>query len=368
MTRAGGRKGRDFTQPYLCVSVSLMMKFQDRAHILLDDVKTMADGYKVVRSRIARTGIQSYLGREMGDEAAANGFSDADVIRVYRPAEEVFADKSVNGWAGVPVTMDHPPELVSTENVEAYQVGDVRDKAHIDRENGWIGLEYIIRADRALKKFDSGEYAEVSGGYLADIDWTPGLTPDGRAYDARQINITPNHLALVPKGRAWADSTANKWGASPETVEDKKMTVELKTVVLGDKAVAVEAKDADTVAAILKDHAAVVADKETEIGELKAKLKDAESKIVSDADFEARVAARVESDKRREAVKAKFGDDAVKDASDAEIAGMFKVIDKAVDDTVRRALLDKKAPVNDEADSEARIAAAQKKFYNPEAK
>jgi hypothetical protein len=45
---------------------------------------------------------------------------------------------------------------------------------------------------------------------------------------------------------------------------------------------------------------------------------------------------------RREAVKAKFGDEAIKDASDAEIAGMFKIIDKAPaqDDTARKALGD----------------------------
>ena len=123
---------------------------------------------------------------------------------------------------------------------------------------------------------------------------------------------------------------------------------ELKTVILGDKAVKVEASDADTVAAILKDHKTAIDAKDAAIGELKAKLADAEAKVMSDEDRAALVDAAVEARTRRDAVKAKFGDEAVKDASDAEIAGMYRVIDKAVNDTVRDAIKDKKTNVSDE--------------------
>ena len=47
----------------------------------------------------------------------------------------------------------------------------------------------------------------------------------------------------------------------------------------------------------------------------------------------------------KEAVKAKFGDEAIKDASDAEIAGMYRVLDKApakVNDAARAVLNDMK--------------------------
>ena len=43
--------------------------------------------------------------------------------------------------------------------------------------------------------------AQLSNGYLADFDFTPGTSPEGEAYDATQSNIRGNHIALVEAGR-----------------------------------------------------------------------------------------------------------------------------------------------------------------------
>lgn len=342
----------------------MMIKFHDKSSILLGDVKTTNDGYRLVRSKIARTGVQKYYGFEFDGQAAEHGFGDRDEVSVYRDPADVFSKDAVNGWAGVPVTINHPDELVTPENVTRYQVGDVRDKAYIDAETGWFGLEWLIRDATAISDFDSGKFPHVSGGYTAIIDWTPGITPDGKKYDAKQTGIKPNHLAMVSSGRAFSD--AAKWGASPINVEDEIMTVELKTVILGDATVEVKASDAATVASILKDHKTAIDDKDVAIGELKAKLAAAESKIVSDEAMTALVDAAVELRAKRDAVKSKFGDEAVKDASDAMIDGMYRVIDKAVtaDDSVRKAISDAKTIV----DAEAKIKAAQDKFLNREVK
>lgn len=322
-----------------------MIRFQDRANILLDDVKTLSDGYKVVRSRIARTGVQRYLGREV--QGAEHGFGDNDVVLVYRAPEEVFADDAVNGWAGVPVTKDHPPELVGPDNVKQYQVGDVRDKAHIDRNEGWLGLEYIVRDSDAIAAFDSGAYGEVSGGYTATLDWTPGVTADGQRYDCKQINIKPNHLALVPRGRAFSDG-ADNWGAQPLNLTDRKETeLSMVKIMVGDKAVQVAAEDADKVTAIVADHAAVVADLEKKIGGLEVKLADAESKLLSDEDLAALVDAKVKANTERAAVKKVLGDKA-DTMTDAQIEGAYLALGDAVqvDDAARNAIA-KAEPVKD---------------------
>jgi len=47
-----------------------------------------------------------------------------------------------------------------------------------------------------------GDAVEVSAGYEVDIVETPGVTPDGQAYDAIQRNIRCNHIALTRRGRA----------------------------------------------------------------------------------------------------------------------------------------------------------------------
>lgn len=340
----------------------MSIKFEDRANILLDDVRTLSDGYKVVRSKIARTGIQKYYGSELGDQAIAAGFKPTDMIAVYRSPEEVFATDSVNGWAAVPVTINHPQELVDSSNVDKYQVGNVRDKAHVDRESGWLGLEYVVMADRAITGLSDGSLSEVSGGYLADLDWTPGVAPDGQRFDVRQRNIKPNHLAMVPRGRAFAKDA---WGAAPVEVEDTEMTVEVKTVVLGDKAVGVVAKDADTVAAILADHATAIADKDKEIGKLTVDLAAANAKVLSDEAIAALVDAKVKANTERAAVKAKIGDKADK-MTDAQIEGAYLALGDAVqvDDTARKVLADPKVI----QDADAAILAAQRKFLNLEGK
>lgn len=322
-----------------------MIRFQDRANILLDDVKTLSDGYKVVRSRIARTGVQRYLGREV--QGAEHGFGENDIVLVYRAPEEVFADGAVNGWAGVPVTKDHPPELVGPDNVKQYQVGDVRDKAHIDLSEGWLGLEYIVRDSDAIAAFDSGAYGEVSGGYTATLDWTPGVTADGQHYDCKQTNIKPNHLALVPRGRAFSDG-ADNWGAQPLNLTDRKETeLSMVKIMVGDKAVQVAAEDADKVTAIVADHAAVVADLEKKIGGLEVKLADAEAKVLSDEALAALVDAKVKANTERAAVKKVLGDKA-DTMTDAQIEGAYLALGDAVqvDDAARNAIA-KAEPVKD---------------------
>ena len=323
------------------------MRFNDKANILLEDVKTHKDGYKIVRSKIARTGLQDYYAKELTPKPSQYGLTDKSIVTVYREESEVFADAAINGWAGVPVTRGHPNELVTPDNVSKYQVGNVRDKAHIDTLSGWVGLEYMVMDAQSIRDFESGVIAEVSGGYEADIVWGDGFTPDGKKYNAKQINIKPNHLALVGRGRAFSDGetarigdSADHWGASPVTTKGPAM--ELTKVVIGDKAISVATSDADKFTAL-------IADKDGEIGTLTAKLADATAKILTDEQLEAKVAAMADFKAKKEAVKAKFGDEAIKDASDAMIEGMYRVIGDAKDDTARAAIKDAKPVIKDGA-------------------
>ena len=62
------------------------MNFLDRASIADGTLRKTADGYIVAEVPVARTGIQDYAGYEMGKP-------DMKRVRVYRPADEVFADE-----------------------------------------------------------------------------------------------------------------------------------------------------------------------------------------------------------------------------------------------------------------------------------
>ena len=153
------------------------------------------EGFLKVPARISRTGIQEYFAIEMG-------IADRDPkekIRVYRPEEEVFTDFSLNSFTNKPVTNNHPPELVNTDNSRQYTVG--MSGHEVVRDGDFVKTILHITDAEAIKNIEAGK-VELSNGYTADIEWTPGVTPEGEQYDAVQRNIKGNHIAIVERGRA----------------------------------------------------------------------------------------------------------------------------------------------------------------------
>lgn len=171
-----------------------IMELFDRTELQTSGRKYTAEGFLVVDARIARTGIQEYLAIEMGLE-------DRDpmtYIKVYRPSEEVFSQDSMSSFANKVVTDDHPTELVNAKNATSLTVG--YSSSDIRRDGIFLVTQLHIIDDEAIQKIKDGK-VELSNGYTSDIDWTPGITPDGIPYDAIQRNIKGNHIALVDRGR-----------------------------------------------------------------------------------------------------------------------------------------------------------------------
>lgn len=357
------------------------MKFIDTAPIA--GTRRTADGYLVAEVRTARTGIQLYAGHEVGIPAK-------DVVRVYRPADQVFSKDSLSSYAHKPVTNDHPGEAVSAENWRDYSVGQIGDE--VARDGEFVRIPLVVMDAAAIKAVEDGK-RELSAGYTCDLAFEVGTTPDGQAYDAIQKGIRINHVAIVNNGRAGSQARIGdgvKWGASP-FIEDKPglapltmsekgdiMSDALKTVVLGDKAVQVaiadvaaieqfktdsakalsDAKSAHDAAIAVKD--AEIAKKDAEIDALKAKVFDAAAldaavKARGDLIAKARViAADVKTDGlsdaeiRKAVVVAKFGD-SMKEKSGAYIDARFDVLaeDAAGSDQVRDALTNLKPVIGD---------------------
>ncbi|MGI3128619.1 DUF2213 domain-containing protein [Nitratireductor sp. PBL-C9] len=355
------------------------MKFLDTASVA--GTRRTADGYLVAEVRTARTGIQDYAGWEVGKP-------EKQVVRVYRPAEQVFAKDSLASYAHRPVTNDHPDEAVSAENWKDFAVGQIGDE--VARDGEFVRIPLIVMDAAAIKDVEAGK-RELSAGYTCDLAFEPGTTPDGQSYDAIQKNIKINHVAIVSSGRAGSqarigDDAANSWGVRPApghapitpSKKEDTMSDALKTVVLGDKAVQVAVADVVAIEKFKADSAKALADaeaahteaitaKDTEIGTLKADLKKAQDAALKPEDVSKLVADRValestvkaisadittdgktDADLRKEAVAKALGDEMVKDASDAEISGMFKAVakDTAAGDQVRDTLTNLK-PVND---------------------
>lgn len=325
------------------------IKLNDRAP--LTGVHVHDDGYLEANVLTARTGVQQYLGDEMGRP-------DIPVVNVYRDQAEVFRLSSLETFSRLPMTLGHPPVMVDASNWKDYAVGSTGDDVLRDGEHLKIGIK--ITDSDAVAAVQAGK-RELSVGYSAEIEWVDGVAPDGTKYQAIQKNIRANHVAIVDAGRAGKKArigdAGKTWGATPRTMSEKGdiMSDALKTVVLGDTAVQVasdsvagiEAFKAASVKALADasaEHDRAVAAKDADLAAKDAKIADLEAKVLSDADLDAKVEARAalvdqarklskdvkvaglsDADIRKAALVARLGDAAVKDKSEAYIEAMFDI-------------------------------------------
>jgi hypothetical protein len=245
------------------------------------------EGFLIVPARISRIGIQEYMASEMG----VADRDPMDIIRVYRPESEVFSDVSLSSFSNKPVTNNHPPELVNSKNYRDYAVGFSGSEV---KQDGMFA-ETILRItdEESIKLVESGK-VELSNGYTADIDWTPGVTPEGEQYDAVQRNIKGNHIAIVERGRAGAScKVADNLPDLGDRVNMAKITIDGVDFEVSDQAAQAVGKlqaDLESAEKEAQTEAEKAKAKEDEMAEkaeeakktedsLKAKLDDATTKI-----------------------------------------------------------------------------------------
>ena len=323
-----------------------MLRLTDAA--LLDSEKTriVDGGYLVCVAKSVRTGIQDYLGSEVDKP-------EMKVVRVYRPPSEVFSKDSLQSFSHAPITDDHPSVMVTADNWADLAKGEVSTAAK--QEGEWVSLPLILKDSRLISDVQAGK-RQLSAGYLCELDWTPGVTPSGEAYDAVQTNIRINHLAVVDRARAGdgasiRDSGAGVWGASPLTSKLDNQGGSLMTGTVLQKVMidglTIETTDQGAQAINklqnqLKDAGAALAKADSDLSEeKKEKMKalakkdeeiaDLKSKVLDDAALDAAATARGDLVAKAKAVCADVKTDGVSSA----------VIKKTVVDTMDSAIAPK---------------------------
>jgi hypothetical protein len=345
--------------------------------VMIAGTRVREDGALLADARIARTGIQEYAGWEVG--------SDKAVVKVYRPGSEVFHEDTLRSAAHKTVTNDHPPELVTSDNWRKYSVGGTADE--VSAEGIYIRVPLMVSDGQAVKDIEAGK-RELSAGYTCELDWTPGVTADGIAYDAVQRKIRINHVAIVDAGRAGKNvrigDGATHWGVNPVHHADKReIQMDLRNVVVdgftvsttdqGLQAIEKLTKDRDDlkqgIVKLTSDHAtalaakdAEIAAKDKEIADLKAEqlTSDAIDKMVAErasllADArlihpEVVVDGKSSGDVRKAVVTHILGADAVANKTDAYFDARF---DMLVEDAKKAKSVD---PLRQIGDSPARIS------------
>lgn len=269
-----------------------MFHFVDAA--TLGKTKRTADGYLTTVAKSVRTGVQLYAGSEVGRP-------EMRVVRVMRPADEVFSVDSLQSFSHAPVTLDHPSEPVTSDNWSKLAVGEVSTAATKDGE--WIALPLILKDAAAIAAVESGK-RELSAGYTCELEFVDGH-PD---YDAIQKNIRINHLAVVDKARAGSDARiGDSWGVGPIHATDTEIkSMTLKTVLVDGLQVETTEAGAQAIAKLTADAARVADEHSKVIAALDAKLATADAalakaeaerdaalaRVLSDADLDKAAAAR----------------------------------------------------------------------------
>ncbi|WP_329845712.1 DUF2213 domain-containing protein [Stenotrophomonas sepilia] len=345
----------------------------------LSAVRRTADGYLVADAFVARTGVQTYLGEELGRPDLLN-------VRLYRPPEEVFSDATLRSFAHRPMTNDHPPEQVNAQNWKKYAVGQTGDEVVHDQKR--VRVPLVLMDQDAIADYEAGK-RELSQGYSSEIDWTDGVTPEGEPFDAIQRNIRNNHLAMVRFGRAGHEFRIGDGGApgAPDPGphhHQKEPTMSDKTILVDGLSVVTNEAGAQAIGKLqqqLKDahaaagnadaaHKAAIDAKDAAIAKIEAERDAVKAKVLSDADLDQRVQQRgdliakakavhdadysgkTDAEVRKIAVVAKLGDAAVAGKADAYIEARFDILaDEAKPvDPVAQALRDSsthRQPVKD---------------------
>lgn len=314
------------------------MEFFDR--LTLDAPRRTGDGYLVASVRVARTGIQIYSGREV-DPENKHGMRDRAQVRVYRPADEVFSADSLRSYAHRPVTINHPPKGVNSDNWRDTAVG--LTDSEVLRDGEFVRTSIAVMDAAAIQTVEGGQ-REISQGYTCDLAFETGVTNDGLEYDAVQRNIRANHTAIVDIARGGpelkiGDSQMNMM----ITVDGHQVEVsDAAAIAIGGLTAKLTAADARATAAetSVGTLTAAISTKDGEIAALKAQVADA---ALTPAKLDAAVAARakvIDAAKRifpaivtdgktdaairKEAVVSKIADAATMD--DNGIAGAFAAL------------------------------------------
>jgi hypothetical protein len=210
------------------------MNFTDSVQI--GDVRLTGDGYMVADVKVARTGYE--IGRP-----------EQDIVRVYRSEEEVFSHDAMGSFAHKPITLDHPSSLVTAENWKRHSIGFT--SGDIARDGGFLRVPLMLADAEAVQAVRDGK-RELSAGYTCNIDWSPGQTPDGQAFDARQVGIKANHIAVVDAARAGPSCRiGDEWPqyeTSPSTIKDRTMAEPiLRTVTVDGLSISVTDQGAQAI-------------------------------------------------------------------------------------------------------------------------
>lgn len=238
----------------------------------LDGYEITPQGFLRIPVYAARTGIQMYRTQK------------GDVIREYRPPEEVFSERTMASLRSCPLTNNHPNSMINVDNARDLMCGFTVD--HAEKVDGKYLKTYVVVYDKDVIELIKSGKREVSMGYDVELDFSPGEV-DGQKYDAVQRNIVHNHIALVDRARGGREIRLrlDEQDAILITEHDNQSQEdEMPKIKIGDKEFEVAQDLADAFGAYCEEmnsKAKKGDEAQTELTKSSEKTKELESKVTT---------------------------------------------------------------------------------------
>ena len=182
------------------------------------------EGYlKCVNVRLAKAPqVRQYYAYEF---PSLEEFTADQNINVFTPADELFKPETVQSFNGVDVTDYHPPKNeINASNWKDYHIGYCEN---VRQEGDYLVGDLLIKDKTSIDLIQSNERIEMSLGYAAILVVEQGIAPDGTPYQAKFINFTGDHMALVKYGRCGGDCRIGDQKPNPK---GKTMEVEVNGI------------------------------------------------------------------------------------------------------------------------------------------
>lgn len=303
---------------------------QDRQTYQTTSREITSEGFLLVPGRVAKTGTQQYLRRELGLDGNPN-----ETVTVYRPENEVFSDESLASYDGIDLTVFHPKELVNPKNYKETSVGVVRGKAR--RDGDFVVADLLFKDQSAIDKITKDGFVELSAGYTAEYVAVDGVAPDGTPYQYEQRGILLNHVASLPVNSARAGRQARIFDHDQKEITMSKVTLDSgREVEVQDAATALLISDTIdrlrkqvTDAEKAKDEAEAKAEKAEAKADMKEEEAEKAKKETSDAAITARIAEIVAVKDKAATIDSAYAADGVDTL--AIMRGVLKGIRSTVD-------------------------------------
>lgn len=239
----------------------------DRSSYAISQREYTDEGFLRVPGRVARAGnVQEYYAKELD----ITDRDPMDIVKVYRPPEEVFNADSLESYKGADITDNHPNKMVDADSFKDVSKGVAVSPGR--QEGDFVVVDLIIKDKNAIKAVESGK-VQLSAGYSADYEKSEGTTPTGENYDYIQRNIKINHVALVDRARAGGQARIfdNQGALTMPTITLDNG----RTVTLDNEANAALVSDSlDRQKATIDTQTALIDEQKDEITSLKAQTSD----------------------------------------------------------------------------------------------